>query len=131
MADSALLPLANATITFQVAGLGVITDPQTGNVSPQIATVAYIAFLKAVNVDPVIYPGINADGILYEGYLVKPVALDQRIDVGTTGTLNFGSTQELDCEVVRARLGYGDTGAIGAQLSSILGAKITLVAYNQ
>jgi len=137
MPDSALLPLANASLTFQVAGVGVVTDPTTGNVSPDVTNVGYTAFLKAVNVDPVVFPGVDAGGVVYEGYVVKPekavVAgvgdmLDSRVGVGTTGVLKFGSAAAVEFEVLRARLGYGDTGVLGAQLSALLGTKITLLA---
>jgi len=128
MSTSALLPLANATISFRVAGEGVLTDPETGNVYPSWAEVQHTAFLKAVNVDPTVYPGVDANGLLYEGYVISPQALDPRVGIGSTGTLIFGTAQAVPFEVIRSRLGYGDQGVLGAQLSSILGTKITLLA---
>lgn len=137
MPNSALLPLANAFVTFEVAGAGVVTDPTTGNVLPDVTNLGYTAFLKAVNVDPVVFPGVDAGGVVYEGYVVKPeegvVAgvgdmLDSRVGVGTQGRLRFGTAAAVEFEVLRARLGYGDTGVLGAQLSALLGTKITLLA---
>lgn len=128
MSTSALLPLANATITFRVAGAGVVTDPDTGNVYPSWAEVQYTAFLKAVNVDPAVYPGVDANGLLYEGYVVSPQNLDPRVGIGSTGNLTFGTASPVKFELLRSRLGYGDMGVLGAQLSSLLGTKVTLLA---
>jgi hypothetical protein len=128
MSTSALLPLANATVSFRVAGEGVLTDPDTGNVYPSWGEVEYTAFLKAVNVDPAIYPGVDANGLLYEGYVVSPQNLDPRVGIGSTGTLSFGTAAPVRFEVMRSRLGYGDQGALGSPLSTLLGTKITLLA---
>lgn len=127
MTTSALLPLANASVVFEVAGVGVVTDPETGNVSPQIATVSYRAFLKAANVDPLVLPGVNADGVVYEGYVVEPVVLDPRVGVGSTGMLEFGTASPVRFEVLKARMGYADTGVLGERLTASLGTKITLL----
>lgn len=128
MATSALFALINATITFQVAGAGVTTDPDTGNVLPTVDEVQYKAFLKAVNVDPAVYPGVDATGVVYEGYVVDPQALDARVGVGSRGALKFGSAAEVGCEVLRARIGYGDEGVLGGRLTEALGTKVTLLA---
>lgn len=125
---SALTAVKNAVVTFQVAGLGTVTDPATGNVSPSLKTLTYDAFLKAVSVDPQIYPGVNVDAILYEGYVIKPLELDDRISVGTEGILLFGTEPAVDFQVVRARLGFGNTGALGERLATIMGTRITLWA---
>lgn len=125
---SALTAVKNAVVTFQVAGVGTVTDPATGNVSPSSKSLSYDAFLKAVSVDPQVYPGVNVDAILYEGYVIKPLELDDRIAVGTEGTLLFGTAPAVEFEVVRARLGYGNTGALGERLATILGTRITLWA---
>lgn len=127
MATSALISLANASVTFVVAGSGTRTDPVTGNVLPATRTLTYKAFLKATQVDPAVFPGVDATALLYEGYVVEPQALDDRITVGSTGTMTFGTSSSKDFEVLRARLGYGDLGTLGAQLSSALGTKITLL----
>jgi hypothetical protein len=128
MATSALISLANASVRFQVAGAGVVTDPETGNVTPTTAVVTCKAFLKAVNVDPVVYPGVDVTAVVYEGYVVEPMALDPKVGAGTTGELNFGSGGAQQFEVLRARMGYGDQGALGAPLSGVLGTKVTLLA---
>ena len=128
MTTSALLPLANATVSFRVAGDGVLTDPDTGNVYPAWTEIQYSAFLKAVNVDPAVYPGVDATGLVYEGYVVSPQNLDARVGIGSTGTLSFGTAQSVEFEVLRSRLGYGDQGALGTPLSTLLGTKITLLS---
>lgn len=127
MATSALFALVNATVDFNVAGAGVVTDPETGNVSPTVEVQTHKAFLKAVNVDPTIYPGVDVDGIVYEGYVVDPQVLDAKVQVGSTGTLTFGSATGVEFKVLRARMGYGDQGALGSRLSDALGTKITLL----
>ena len=127
MATSALFALVNATVKFRVAGAGVVTDPDTGNVSPTLELQTHKAFLKAVNVDPTIYPGVNTNALVYEGYVVDPQVLDPKVQVGSTGLLAFGSAGEVEFEVLRARIGYGDQGALGSRLSDALGTKITLL----
>jgi hypothetical protein len=128
MATSALFALVNATVEFHVAGAGLVTDPETGNVSPTTEGLTYKAFLKAVNVDPTVYPGVDVNGVVYEGYVVDPQALDAKVQVGSTGTLTFGGAGAVECRVIRARIGYGDQGALGARLSEALGTKITLLS---
>ena len=128
MATSALFALVNATVEFHVAGAGLVTDPETGNVSPTTEGLTYKAFLKAVNVDPTVYPGVDVNGVVYEGYVVDPQALDAKVQVGSTGTLTFGGAASVECRVIRARIGYGDQGALGARLSEALGTKITLLS---
>lgn len=128
MATSALFPLVNAVADFTVASNRIVTDPETGNVSPGDETLTYKCFLKAVNVDPEVYPGVNVNSLIYEGYVVDPQALDSRIKVGTRGSLAFGSADGVAFQVLRARLGYGDEGALGGRLSEVLGTKITLMA---
>lgn len=127
MATSALFALVNATVEFRVAGAGVVTDPETGNVSPTVELQTHKAFLKAVNVDPTIYPGVDVDGIVYEGYVVDPQVLDEKVRVGSTGLLTFGTAEPVEFKVLRARIGYGNLGALGARLSESLGTKITLL----
>ena len=127
---SALFALVNATADFTVAGQGVITDPDTGNVMPVETTLSYKLFLKAVDVDPTAFPGVDYNGTVYEGYVVDPTDLDARIAVGSTGLLTFGTAQPVRFEVVKARMGYGDTGALGGVLSSALGTKIRLLTQD-
>jgi hypothetical protein len=128
MATSALQALANATVAFEIAGAGVVTDPDTGNVYAAKSEVSYTAFLKAVNVDPALFPGVDANGIIYEGYVINPQSLSSKVGIGSTGTLTFGSGQPVGFEMVRSRLGYGDTGTLGSILTNALGTKITLLA---
>jgi hypothetical protein len=124
---SALIALANATAAFTVAGQGVTTDPDTGNVMPVEATLSYQLFLKAVDVDPTAFPGVDYNGTVYEGYAVEPTDLDARIAVGSTGLLTFGTAQPVRFEVVKARMGYGDVGALGATLAGALGTRLRLL----
>lgn len=128
MATSALQGLANATVTFDVAGQGVITDPETGNVYAANSQVSHTAFLKAANVDPALFPGVDANGIVYEGYVINPQVLSSKVGIGSTGTLTFGSRGPVAFEVIRSRLGYSDTGVLGSTLTDVLGTKITLLA---
>lgn len=126
---SALSALANATAVFHVAGTGVVTDPETGNVSPAGATVTASLFLKAERVEVLRYPGVDTAETLYEGYAID--ALDSRIVVGTTGTLTFAGEEAVDCEVKAVRLPYGNTGLLGSTLNSVLGEKLQLVSRGQ
>ena len=128
MATSALFALVNANVEFAVAGAGVVTDPDTGNVSPTTELLSYKAFLKATNFDPTIYPGVDVTGVVYEGYVVDPQVLDSKVVAGTAGMLKFGSAEKVEFQVLRARIGYGDMGAIGDRLTQSLGTKITLMA---
>lgn len=128
MATSALISLANASVRFSVAGGGTVTDPETGNVAPTTTVLLYKAFLKAVNVDPVVYPGIDVTAVVYEGYAIDPMELDPKVGMGTTGELEFGTGAAVKFEVLRARMGYGDLGTLGERLTGTLGTKITLLA---
>lgn len=78
---SALTALANATAVFDVAGVGVLTDPDTGNVTPAKSSVTVTFFLKADSVETIRYPGVDQLDTLYEGYALS--ALDSRITPGT------------------------------------------------
>jgi hypothetical protein len=136
---SALSALANATATFSVAGVGVVTDPETGNVNAAAASVTASFFLRVARVEGVIsrlrgtdqfrYPGIDTTGLVYEGYAVD--ALDPRIVVGTTGTLTFAGESPIECEVTELRQPYGNSGLLGEVLTSALGERIQLLAVGQ
>lgn len=125
---SALFALANATAYFTVAGQGLITDPDTGNVSPTQEALEYRLFLKAVDVDPTLFPGVDFNGTVFDGYIVDPTDLDPRVGVGTQGTLSFGTASQVAFQVLKARMGYGDQGTLGANLTSSLGTRIRLLA---
>lgn len=127
---SALFALVNATADFTVAGQGVTTDPETGNVMPVETTLSYKLFLKAVDVDPTAFPGVDYNGTVYEGYVVEPTDLDARIAVGSTGSLTFGTAQPVRFEVLKARMGYGDTGTLAATLTGALGTRIRLLTQD-
>lgn len=136
---SALAALANASVTFQVPGIGMVTDPDTGNVSPVVETVTVSLFLKVRQMegtvgrfrlsDRVNYPGVDLIEAVYDGYAMA--ALDSRIRIGTTGTLTFASETPVPCEVSELRLAYGKTGLLGSVLASTLGETIQLVSRAQ
>ena len=128
---SAIGALANASATLDVAGTGVVTDPDTGNVTPAGASVTVALFLKAETVETLRYPGVDQLDTLYEGYAVDPTALDTRIQVGTQGTLTFAGEEAVRCEVKALRLPYGNTGLLGETLSTVLGEKIQLISRGQ
>jgi len=128
---SALAGIANATATFEVAGTGVVTDPETGNVSPVADTVAVTLYLKAGRAAGTALPGVDTLDTIYDGYAVDPTALDPRIAVGTTGSLSFAGEDAAPCEVLALRLPYGATGTIGGALASVLGQSIQLRALAQ
>mgnify|MGYP006273426981 CR=1 FL=1 len=128
---SALSALANATATFEVAGTGVVTDPDTGNVTPAGATVTVQLFLRAETVTMLRYPGIDQVTTVFDGYAVDPTALDARIVVGTVGILNFADEGAVPCMVKELRLPYGNTGLIGQTLATVLGEHIRLVSEAQ
>lgn len=130
MATSALIGLFNASVTFEVAGQGLETDSVTGNVRPVTDTLLYKAFLKASKVDPAVFPGVDATGTIYEGYVIDPQELDARVGGGSIGTITFGSAAAKPFEVLKARMGYGDQGTLGAVLSTALGTKITLLVQD-
>lgn len=128
---SALSALANATVTFQVAGTGVITDPTTGNVMPVVETVSGSFFLKGGRQRSLSYPGVEVVRTQYEGYAVNPAALDTRIAEGTTATIVFGYEEPVVCEVLEVRLPYSNKGTLGSVLSSVLGERIVLITTEQ
>lgn len=128
---SALSDLANATATFEVAGTGVVTDPDTGNVSPAEATVTVELFLRAETIEITRYPGVDQLDTLYEGYAVVPMTFDSRVQVGSQGTLTFAGEAPVRCEVKALRLPYGNTGLLGATLAAVLGEKIQLISRGQ
>jgi hypothetical protein len=125
---SALRSVVNATVTFQVPTTGVRTDPDTGNVGPATKAVEMELFLKAAAVGQQIFPGVNVQDTVYEGYAVEPMAFDAAITDGTTGTLRFAGEVPVECEVLELRLNYGNSGLIGGTLARVLGEKIRLVA---
>ncbi len=126
---SALSALANATATFTVAGVGVVTDPTTGNVTPAAATVSVPMFLKAERVRGTGFAGVEIAETLFEGYALAP--LDARIEIGTVGTIVFAGEGVTDCEVTSVRLPYGKSGLLGAVLNSSLGERVQLIAREQ
>lgn len=128
---SALASLKNATVTFQVATSGVVTDPDTGNVRASITTVSVDCYLKAQTVDYTAFPGVDTTDIIYEGYALSPQALPAGVVVGTLGSLAFSQEEAVECEVLELRLPYGTTGLVGATLSSALGQRLRLVARGQ
>lgn len=128
---SALAGLANATATFNLATVGVTTDPDTGNVIPKTEAVTVSLYLRQGNTSTTDLPGVDADVEVFEGYAVIPQALDARIKPGVTGTLNFSSQGAVNCEVINARFPYGSTGAIGSTLQQVLGDKIRIACYLQ
>lgn len=126
---SALSALANATATFEVAATGVVTDAATGNVLPATETVTVSLFLKSDKISGTSFPGVEIQETVFDGYALS--ALDERIVVGTTGTVNFAGEGVLTCEVTGVRLPYGKTGLIGATLNASLGERIQLASREQ
>lgn len=126
---SALSALANATATFEVAGTGVVTDPDTGNVSPAGATVTVALFLRAERIETITYPGIDQTSTIYDGYALAP--LDSRIVIGTQGRITFAGEEAAACEVKALRLSYGGEGLIGETLAAVLGERIQLISRGQ
>lgn len=126
---SALAALANATVTFQVAGTGVVTDPDTGNVAPAAASVTVELFLRAERIETIAYPGVDQASTVYDGYALAP--LDSRIVIGSQGTLTFAGEEPMPCEVKALRLSYGGTGLLGQTLSDVLGERIQLISRGQ
>jgi hypothetical protein len=124
-----LSALANATATFRVAASGVVTDPTTGNVTPATGTIIVSLFLKSDRVRGSAFPGVEVAETVFDGYALS--ALDERIVIGTTGTINFAGEGVMDCEVTGLRLPYGKTGLLGATLNAALGERIQLVAREQ
>jgi hypothetical protein len=128
---SALAALANATATFQVAGTGTVTDPDTGNVMAAGASVVVSLFLKAEKVAYTAMPGVDVVVTVYSGYAVQPMALDPRVVVGTEGVLTFAGDEAVPCEVTELRMPYGSEGLIGGTLATVLGQGVRLVARGQ
>lgn len=126
---SALTALANATATFQLATVGTTTDPETGNVLPQVEAVTVTLYLRQGSRNGAGFPGVDTDTVTFEGYAVSPQALDARIRPGVLGTLTFAGQPAIRCEVLQERFPYGSTGLIGSTLQSILGDRIRLASY--
>jgi hypothetical protein len=127
---SALAALENAVITFVVPASGTSVDPGTGNVVANTETVQVDAFLKGESVAETTFPGVNVITVLYEGYVTSG-ALDSRVKVGTSGTIQFAGQATADCEVLEVRLPYGESGLIGGILKDVLGVKLRLASRNQ
>lgn len=123
---SALTALANATLTLAVPGVGVVTDPDTGNVRALEETVTVTCFLKADRQRGFDYPGVEVLQSTFDGYALTP--LDSRITVGTKGVLLFGEEEVVDCEVVGLRYPFGSAGLLGQTLGGALGERIQLIA---
>lgn len=126
---TALSALANATATFQVAAVGVVTDPTTGNVLPASESVTVSLFLKSDRISGTSFPGVEIQETVFDGYVLE--SLDSRVVVGTTGTINFAGEGVLGCEVTGVRLPYGKTGLIGSTLNAALGERIQLTSREQ
>lgn len=126
---SALSGLANATATFSVAATGVVTDATTGNVLPATETVTVSLFLKSDRISGTSFPGVEIQETVFDGYALD--ALDERIVVGTTGTVNFAGEGAVGCEVTGLRLPYGKTGLLGATINAALGERIQLASREQ
>ena len=127
---SAFAALQNATVVFTLPASGTVTDAGTGNVRPVTTTVTLGAWLKAENVAETTYPGVNVITTLFEGYVTSGT-LDSRVQVGTLGTIAFAGQAAVDCEVLEARLPYGESGVLGAVLTSALGTKLRLASRGQ
>lgn len=128
---SALSALANATATLEVAATGVLTDPDTGNVTAVTGTTTLSLFLRAEKVGYSPYPGVEVVDTVYEGYAVNPQVVPAGVMVGSVGTLAFAGEETVDCEVLELRMAYGGTGILGATLQAALGDRIRLVARGQ
>lgn len=127
---SALAALENAVITFVVPASGTSVDAGTGNVVANTETVQVDAFLKGESVAETTFPGVNVITVLYEGYVTSG-ALDSRVKVGTSGTIEFAGQAAADCEVLEVRLPYGESGLIGGILKDVLGVKLRLASRTQ
>lgn len=126
---TALSALANATATFQVAAIGVVTDPTTGNVLPANENVTVSLFLKSDRISGTSFPGVEIQETVFDGYVLE--SLDQRVVVGTTGTVEFAGEGVVGCEVTGVRLPYGKSGLIGSTLNAALGERIQLTSREQ
>jgi hypothetical protein len=127
---SALLALANATATFQLAIAGTVTDAY-GNVTPSTENITVSLYLRQGTLQPTDLPGVDGVTAVFEGYAVDPQALDARIKPGIRGTLTFSGDAAETCAVVDARTPYGTTGLLGSTLSSVLGDRIRIARYGQ
>jgi hypothetical protein len=128
---SALSALANASVTLQVPGVGVTTDPTTGNVAAVTSTTTISLFLRAEKLAYTPYPGVDVVDTVYEGYAVDPQVVPAGVVIGTAGVLTFAGEGAVDCEVLELWMAYGSTGIIGATLQTALGDRIRLVARGQ
>jgi hypothetical protein len=126
---SALSALSNATVTFSVAGTGVVTDPTTGNVTPATSSITVSMFLKAERVRGATFPGVEVYETVFDGYALE--ALDEGITVGTNGVVTFAGQDPIECEVTALRLPYGKTGLLGSTLNAALGERIQLLSREQ
>jgi hypothetical protein len=125
--------VANATATFSLPAAGTITD-SLGNVTPAMEPVTYTLFLKMggrVGVGALApassdLPGAGYTSEIMEGYCVSPMSLDDRIQLGTTGTLVFAGEPEVAITVIAARFYYGSEGFIGQTLTEKLGHRLRL-----
>lgn len=129
---SALSALANASATFTVPALDSadnLVDPATGNVYAATVSVTHSLYLKAETIETRRLPGIDLIETIYEGYSISD--LDDRIIVGTEGTIAFGGADAVDCKVTALALPYGKTGLLGSVLGAVLGVKIQLIANGQ
>jgi hypothetical protein len=124
---SAVAALENAVVSFVVPGVGTVVDPATGNVVAETEMVQARAFLKGESVAETTFPGVNVITVLYEGYVTSG-ALDSRVGIGTTGSIQFAGQSAQDCEVLEVRLPYGESGLLGGILSEVLGVKVRLAA---
>lgn len=127
---SALAALENATITFTVPASGTSVDAGTGNVLANTETIQVSAYLKGESVAETTFPGVNVITVLFEGYITSG-ALDSRVTVGTTGTIQFAGQGAVECEVLEVRLPYGETGLLGGILKDVLGVRIRLASRTQ
>lgn len=125
---SALSGLANATATFTLPTVGVITDLDTGNVLPAEETASVTLYLREGSLQAANLQGVDADTIVMEGYAINPQALDARIRPGTRGIVTMKG-REMPCKVLQERFPYGSSGLLGSTLQAILGDRIRLAAY--
>lgn len=109
----------------------MLTDPETGNVRAAMTTVSVDCYLKAISTNTVLFPGVDSEETIYEGYTLDPQALPSGVGVGTRGTLVFAGEDAVDCEVMELRMPYGKTGLLGGTLTAVVGEQLKLVARKQ
>ena len=126
---SALKGLSNATATFHVATTGVLTDPDTGNITAAMEEVTATFYLKSDRIADNQFPGVSVQQIIYDGYAIEP--LDSRLTVGSTGVLTFAGEDVVNVEITGLRLPYGKTGLLGEVLNASLGERIQLATREQ